>query len=352
MTSVVTPSDQARARAVAAACPRRLSGHGHRTPAELAAELADEAARGGDSDTYGDGGVVDEVEAQVRDLLGAPAAVLLPSGTMAQQVALRLHCELRDLWQVSMHPTSHPLLWEDDAMTHLHGIEPVPSDEPVLEGVAAVLLELPRRETGGALPSFEQVVDLAFRCAEAGVALHLDGARLWQCGPAYAPRSLADVVALADTTYVSLYKDLGGLSGAVLLCPAEDAEEVRAWRHRHGGTLPALWPLALSARRGLRERLPRMPLYVEAAAALAARVETAEPVVTAMLHVVLEGDAQRVADALVDVAERSGVWLGGGVRPGPRDGTVSLEVSCGEAVLEVDPDEAAALLGQVSAGAR
>ena len=350
MSTVVTPSDAARKRAVWAACPRRLSGHGDRTPQRQAQDLLEEAARGGGADEYGDGGVVTEVEEQVRDLLGAEAAVLFPSGTMAQQAALRLHLEARGSRRVALHPTSHLLLWEEDAAVHLHGLEPVVTEEPGrdLDGLAAVVVELPRRETGGHLLPWDELADLSARCRAAGVALHLDGARLWQCGPAYAPRTLADVVALADTTYLSLYKDLAGTAGAVLVCPADLAAGARTWRHRHGGTLPALWPIALGARRGLREHLPRMPLYVAAAQALAARLEVVEPVRTALLHVVLAGDPQRLADALVDVAEESGVWLAGGVRPGPRPGTCAVEVSAGEALLQVDPDEAAALLQRVS----
>ena len=159
-------------------------------------------------------------------------------------------------------------------------------------------------------------------------------------------------MALADTTYLSLYKDLAGPAGAVLLCPQERAAELRTWRHRHGGTLPALWPMALGARRGLRDLLPRMPLFVGAAQALAALVETTEAVQVAMLHVVLEGEPQQLADALVDVAEQAGVWLSLGVRPGPRAGTSAVEVSAGEATLLVDPAEAADLLARASARAR
>ena len=348
---IVTPSDPVRKDAVWAACPRRVSGHGYRTLAERAQDLLAEAQRGGTFDEYGEDGVVAEVEAQLRDLLGAHAAVLLPSGTMAQQIALRMHAEDRGSSRVAMHPTSHPRLWEEQALEHVQGlaVEDLTDD---LMGLAAVLLELPRRETGGHLPEFEELEDLSARCAQAGVALHLDGARLWQCGPAYAPRTLADVVALADTTYLSLYKDLGAPAGAALLCPESRAAEVRTWRHRLGGTLPALWPIALGTRHGLRERLPRMPLYVAAAQALAAVVETAEPVRTSMLHVVLEGDPQRLADACVEVSEQSGVWLAGGLRGGPRDRTAVLEVSIGEASLQVSPEEVATLLAQVSDLAR
>lgn len=344
---IVLPSDAARKDEVWSACPRRLSGHGYRTLTQRAQDLAGEAQQGGTFDEYGEGGVVAEVEAQMCDVLGAQAAVLMPSGTLAQQIALRMHADDRGATRVAMHPTSHPRLWEEQALEHVQHltVEDLTED---LDGLAAVLLELPRRETGGHLPEFDEVADLAARCSSAGVALHVDGARLWQCGPAYAPRTLADVVALADTTYLSLYKDLGGSAGAVLLCPHHRAAEIRTWRHRLGGTLPSLWPIALGARQGLRERLPRMPVYVAAAQALAAVVETVEPVRTAMLHVVLDGDPQRLADACVEVSAQSGVWLAGGLRRGPRDVTAVLEISVGEATLQVPPEEAATLLAQVS----
>lgn len=343
------PSDKVRSDAVEATCTRRLSGHGKQSLQQKAQELADEASRGGEPDWYGTGGVVTEVEAQVCDLFGAEAAVLLPTGTMAQAIALRLHARDRDLPVVGMHPMSHPVLWEEDALTHLHGVE-IREDPELqdLSGLAAVLVELPRRETGGHLMGFDELVTLSLRCADAGVALHLDGARLWQCGPAYAPKTLGEVVRLADTTYVSLYKDLGGAAGALLVCGHDQAVEVRSWRHRQGGTTFGLWPLALGARRGLREHLPRMPLYVEAARALGEVLEVVTPPVAAMLHVVLEGEQQRLADALVDVAAVSGTWLGGGLRTGPREGTAVLEISCGEATLAVQATEVAELLQQVS----
>ena len=61
MTAVL-PRDLIRARAVSQSCGRRLSGHGLRTPQQQAAELVDEASRGGDGDDYGAGGVVTDVE--------------------------------------------------------------------------------------------------------------------------------------------------------------------------------------------------------------------------------------------------------------------------------------------------
>lgn len=350
--AVTVAADPARARAVGAACARRLYGHDRRTPAEQLALLQEEADRGGEADVYGDGGVVAEVEQQVAALLGAEAAVLLPTGTMAQAAALRVHADARGRRRVALHPTSHPVLWEDDALPTLHGLVPVGEDD--VEGAAALLVELPRRETGGHLLPHADLVALAGRCAAAGTALHLDGARLWECAPAYGD-AWGSLGALADTVYVSLYKGLGATAGALLLGREDVATGVRTWRHRQGGRLPALWPLALGARHGLRVHLPRMAEYTAHAVALADAVEAAGLAVvvrprTPLLHVVLPGDPARLVEALLAVSERSGVFLGGAVRP--REGAGALEVQVGEAGVRVGPDEAAQLLAEVVLAAR
>ena len=346
---------------IAAACPRRLYGHGRPTPAEAIAELAEEASRGGDADRYGAGGLVEEVEAEVRDLLGAEAALLLPSGTMAQQIALRLHADQRGHRAVAMHPTSHPVLHEEGALRELHRLRATPVGNPnglvtadellAVDDLAAVLVELPQRETGGQLMPFDELEALSVRCRDAGVALHLDGARLWECGPAYG-RPLAEVTALADTTYVSLYKGLAGPAGAVLVGTAELIDQARVWRRRHGGTLPWLWPFALGARRGLRIHLPRMAEYVAHAQALAAAIgtvaEVVVPPVTPLFHVLLPGEPDAVEEVMLDVSAESGVFLGG-ADPGPRPGMARREVYAGAAALEVTPEEAAELFGRVVA---
>ena len=84
-------------------CTRFLSWHGMRRPADLLAELPDDI----DPDRYGDGGVVTELEAEVSSLLGKPTAVFLPSGTMAQQVTLRVHADARGRRVVLFHPACH-----------------------------------------------------------------------------------------------------------------------------------------------------------------------------------------------------------------------------------------------------
>lgn len=350
-----------RLDAVAAACPRRLYGHGRPTPAQVLADLAEEAALGAEPDRYGEGGLVAEVEEEVRALLGAPAALLLPSGTMAQQIALRVHADARGHRGVAMHRTSHPILHEEGALPALHRLAPVAVGDPTslvtsaellaVPDLAAVLVELPQRETGGQLMSFDELSSLSRQCSASGIALHLDGARLWECGPAYG-RPLAEVVALADSTYVSLYKGLAGPAGAVLVGSTQLIDTARIWRRRHGGSLPWLWPFALGARRGLRLHLPRMAEYVAHAQALATAIatvaEVVAPPVTPLFHVLLPGEPEVVEEVMLDVAEESGVFLGG-ADPGPRPGVALREVYAGAAALEISPDEVADLFGRVFA---
>ncbi|MEW2440716.1 beta-eliminating lyase-related protein [Micromonospora marina] len=76
--------------------------------------------------------------------------------------------------------------------------------------------------------------------------MHFDGARLWE-STVHLGYSPAEIAALADSTYVSFYKSLGGHSGAALAGDAELVRYARAWRHRYGGTLFQQWPAALAA---------------------------------------------------------------------------------------------------------
>jgi hypothetical protein len=103
-------------------CDRALGGHGLRTAADSLAELASLPAYELRSDEYGEGGVVAALEAEVCGLLGKPAAVFMPSGTMAQQIALRVHADRTGRRVVAFHPTCHLELHEDKAYQRLHGL--------------------------------------------------------------------------------------------------------------------------------------------------------------------------------------------------------------------------------------
>src|SRR5688500_14124561 len=89
-------------------CRRFLAGHGRRTVAEMLAEMPADV----EPDRYGSGGVVEQLETEVAELLGKPAAAFFVSGTMAQQVALRVHADRTGRRVVAYHPTSHLELHE------------------------------------------------------------------------------------------------------------------------------------------------------------------------------------------------------------------------------------------------
>ncbi|MFF8610316.1 threonine aldolase family protein [Streptomyces sp. NPDC015346] len=238
---------------------------------ELAAWAERVGDDGGPLDAYGDG-LVEEVERRVADVLGLPAAVFFPTGTMAQQVALRCWSGRTGSPVVALHPLAHAEVHEGGALAAVSGLRTVcPTDEPRLptaeevrdhpEPFGTLMLELPLRDAGFVLPSWEALVEVVEAARERDAVVHVDGARLWECAPHFG-RDLREIAALADSVYVSFYKSLGGLSGAALAGPADVMEEARVWRHRYGGLVFQQYPAALSALRGLTCELPRLPSYV------------------------------------------------------------------------------------------
>ena len=353
-------------REVMRSCERGLYGRRPRPAAQRLREAADALAPDAAPDGYGEGAVVEELEARVAALLGTEAAVLMPTGTMAQQIALRIHCDRRGTRTVAFHPTCHLELHEHAAYAHLHGLvaELVGArdrligldDLELLHGpLGALLLELPQREIGGRLPEWDDLLAQVGWARERGAAVHLDGARLWEAAPYY-DRDPAELAGLFDSVYVSLYKGLGGLAGSVLAGPTELVDEARVWRRRHGGALYALFPLAAAATHGLDELLDRMGEFLAHARALAGALREVpgisvvpDPPQTALFHLHLHGDRDALWERMLTVAHDRRVWLAHRPAPTVIDGVCRIELHLGEPSLEVSPAEAAELLAQVVA---
>src|SRR5215469_1557161 len=260
-TQELYPAEQAALRA---RCSVFLTGHGQVTAADLLAGIPADTI----TDRYGDGGVVSELEAEIAGLLGKPAAVFLPSGTMAQQCVLRVHADRRQRKTVIFHPMCHLDRHEGEAYQRLHGLTGRPAGgldrlmtindlTAIGEPAAALLIELPQRDLGGQQPAWEDLQAQVEWARAHAAAAHLDGARLWESAAGYG-RAPDEVAALFDTVYVSFYKAIGALPGCCVAGSAEVIAEVREWRRRMGGTLFGLWPNAASARTCLAQRLPRM----------------------------------------------------------------------------------------------
>src|SRR5262249_17287329 len=154
--------------------------------------------------------------------------------------------------------------------------------------------------------------------------------------------------------YVSLYKDLRALGGCVLAGPKDVIAEARVWRIRHGGRLSTFEPLALSAERGLDEVLPRMPSFVRKAKEIGAGLAgvdgvtvVPDPPQVAMLHVAVRGEAERVEDAVFEIAKERRTLIAFGFQPTSLPNVQRTEVGIGAASLEVPTGEIAELYAEL-----
>jgi threonine aldolase len=267
--------------------PVDLTGDGiPQTPAEYAALLGRLAAAPGiDADDYSRGGTVAALEAQFAALLGKEAAVFMPSGTLANHLALRALAGTRR--RVIVQETSHVYNDTGDSAQQLSQLTLVPlapgeatfrwSDvERVLEraatgrvatGVGAISIESPVRRLRHATFDFGEMGRISAEARTRGIGLHLDGARLFVAA-AYSGRSPADYAALFDTVYVSLWKCFNSASGAILAGPRALLADMYQVRRMFGGALSGAWPHAAVARHYAEGYLDRLREAVTVSEAL------------------------------------------------------------------------------------
>jgi len=327
----------------------QLSGHGRRNISVLK-EAFDKIDGETASDMYGKGEVIEAFERKMAKLLGTESAVFFPSGTMAQQIALRIWCDEKGSKKVAYHPLSHLEIHEEDGLKELHGIESVLladetrvielGDVTAMEDVACLLLELPQREIGGQLPSFATLEAIAAHCRERGIKLHLDGARLLEVLPYYG-KTAVEVCKLFDSVYLSLYKGIGGGSGARLAGNEAFTERSKVWKRRHGGDLISLYPYILAADYYYEKRKNRIVYYYEDAKQLAERfnavsgVQTMPKVpVSNMFHLQISGSKEEVAARLSALHQATGIGVAGYLVE--KNGYCSTELSLGDTYRELD----------------
>jgi threonine aldolase len=355
-----------RLEAASKACDTTVFWHARRTPAETLRAVADAADSLGidEWDVYAEKGAVAAVETRVAELLGKPAAALFPSGIMAQQAALRVWCDRTGSRRVAIPDLSHLLKHEDDGPRRLHGFEfdhltvgskvATADDLRALSpGLGAALVELPLRDAGCLLPSWEELTALSEAARELGVPLHADGARIWESQPFW-DRPLAEIASLVDTMYVSFYKGLEALAGAALVGPEDVVAEARTWRRRMGGTLFHLTPYAVSALSGLEQRLPRMGQYVEWSRALASELGARgvrinpDPPHTNTFQVFGDGTPEEVVDRKIALMEREKVEPCGGWWGTNVPGVVMTEVAAHDAALAHEPAQVADWIAEIA----
>ena len=353
-----------RAPLTLADCAQSIAGHQYVSSADWLRQIADVATS--DRDVYGEGKALGAFEQSIAMRLGKDAAVFMPSGTMAQQIALRIVAERSGKRSFAAHATNHIVVHERDGFTRLHGLAFVPIGSPVAlfssaevraiaEPVGTLLYELPQREIGGELVAWDELVAITSAARERGWHVHLDGARLWECGPYYG-RSYAEIAALFDTVYVSFYKGIGAIAGAMLLGSQAFIDEARVWQRRHGGNLVTLFPYAYSAQQAFDERIGRMPYYVRAAQHLASELGKYEavtirpnPPVTNMFHAFVRGDANAYVERAQRIARETGIWTINRLAPTVAPDISKWEVNCGDATLALSDSQIASTFEQLFA---
>jgi threonine aldolase len=227
-------------------------------------------------DRYGAGGAVEALEKRFCEVTGKEAALFMPTGTMANQLALKVLSG--DRTKVFVQETSHVYRDEADAAQAVHGKRLVPlaqgetyftaddlkkaidyyhTGEVFRSGMGAVSVENPVRRTGGRYVPLEEIKKIAAFCKEAGLPLHLDGARIYFAS-AWEGVSIKEYSAYFDTVYISLYKYLGAAAGAVLCGPKEVMDKMGHLMKIYGGSMYRNWTnaaMALHTMEGLEGRL-------------------------------------------------------------------------------------------------
>ncbi len=235
------------------------------SPAGYARLLARLAEKGGiAADEFSLGGVVEQLETRMAALLGKEMAVFMPSGTLANHLALRLLA--RHGRRVLVQRESHIYSDSGDCAQELSGLTLVPLGaeqasftlaEVLAEAaraeqgrvgtpIGAISIESPVRRLAGEVFDYAEMQRIISFARERGIGLHLDGARLLLATP-YTGIAPADYAAPFDTVYVSLYKYLNAAGGAVLAGPRHLLDGLYHQRRMFGGGLRQAWPYAAVA---------------------------------------------------------------------------------------------------------
>ncbi|MCI0686651.1 MAG: aminotransferase class I/II-fold pyridoxal phosphate-dependent enzyme [Sporichthyaceae bacterium] len=230
------------------------------------------AAEVGD-DVYGEDPTVRALEETVADRFGRQAALFVPTGTMANQIALRLTCPPAS--EVLLDADAHLVTYEGAAAALLSGIQTrtIVNPRGLLDpdqveaqlrpitwhvvATRAVSVENTHNRGGGAvypMPTLQRLRELT---AARGVALHCDGARIWNAHVATGV-PLQTYGELFDVISVCLSKGLGAPVGSLVICDADRYQEAREFRHRFGGAWRQAGILAAAGLYALRHHVDRL----------------------------------------------------------------------------------------------
>jgi threonine aldolase len=242
-------------------------------------------------DVWGEDPTIKRLEAAVAERLGHEAALYVPSGTMGNQICLRLAAPPGT--EVLANEDNHILWYEAAAAPVLSGVQlhPVAGPRGMLEPAAArarvrsdrygvptsaIAVEQTHNRAGGTVQPFEVLEALRALADEAGLHLHCDGARIWNASVATGI-PLDRYGRLFDSLSVCFSKGLGAPVGSAVVGRRDLVERAREVRHLYGGAMRQAGVLAAAALVALEEQVDRLADDHANARGLAGTVAAAVP---------------------------------------------------------------------------
>jgi threonine aldolase len=338
-------------------CKKFIPGHLPQKAGEEFALIAEWCRENNfEADVYGTGDLISSFEKKIADLLGFEAACFMPSGTMAQQIALKIYAREKSNYTFAIHPTSHLELHENHAYSHLSNLKSViigdknrQLTEQDIKGsvvpISTVIMELPAREIGGQLPTWKELLAIKKTVKKQGVFLHMDGARLWETKTFY-QKTYREICQNFDSVYVSFYKGIGALTGAMLLGKKKFIEESRIWLRRFGGNLHQLHPYVASAAMRFDRAIESMPKYMQRTNEVYEILKdipdilfSPNPPQVNMFHLYFNSAAEKLSKARDEIAKKEKIWVANSFKSTALENLSYTEIYVGQGLLQVKDSE-------------
>ncbi|MDQ4078888.1 MAG: low-specificity L-threonine aldolase [Chloroflexota bacterium] len=285
-------------------------------------------------DVYGEDPTVNRLEALTAELLGKEAALYVPSGTMGNLICQLVHCGRGE--EVIVGDRAHTFLYEAGGSAAVGGIHPrtirtnedgtlpledvreaVRADNPHFPRTRLLILENTHNRMGGRVLPLDYLEQARALCDEVGIAMHCDGARLWNAAVA-SGTALAVVAAPFDSLSVCLSKGLAAPVGSVVVGDKAFVAEAHRARKVLGGGMRQAGVIAAAGIVALTEMQERLAEDHENAKRLAEGLENAGyriPHVVETNLVIFEQPEEGMSPA-----ERSAAWREQGLLISPIGG--------------------------------
>jgi threonine aldolase len=224
-------------------------------------------------DVYGEDPTVNALQEKVAKILGKEGAIFVPSGTMANQLAIKSHTQPGD--EVIIEATSHPYNFEGGASAALSGVqfyclngvrgileasqieEAIRPDDHHFPATKLICLENTHNRGGGAVYPIKKIVEIHRLAKSKGLPLHLDGARLWNASVATGIKP-AEYAQRADSVSVCLSKGLGAPIGSLVAGSKTFIDRVHRFRKMFGGGMRQVGIIAAAGIYALDHHIERL----------------------------------------------------------------------------------------------